>query len=296
MKLTNVATQVESSLARAERWLENERDKPISCLILRYQIKDGEENRGWSELPELYRKHFETAGRCGYRIGKEEYLEIAYHGEMAGWKELFGTAGEVGRQSICIEKAEYLQHLNPIDRWSMIQFHLIRSKLLGDSFGGRRMNLDSRFNLSLGDLDVAGGNVRFSIDQSLGGGLEKLPKALKESADNYGFFATINDLRSVSVAALQYLRHELNQRVTSARGRKSRRKRDQSDHQQDWVKVFREYETFSKPPNYKKQRSGNWTAKFEAFWQSRQDLQAWSLKAAWEHCESARKRIDRRSR
>ena len=296
MSPDDIAPLFDTWLPKAERWLENERDKPITCLILWYQIKVGEKNRGWSELPELYRKQFEKAGRSQRRIADREYLEIAYRGEMTGWKELLGNIDEICRQVIQVDSADYLQRLSSVDRWVMILFHLLQLNALGDSLGGRRMNLDPRFKLSFGDWNPTGDSIRFPVDQPLGGGFEEFSRALKESADNHGFFATIDDLRIVSVAALRWLKKKRDQLSEGNTGRKSRRKRDQTEHQLDWEKVVRDYDNFSKPTGYKQKKPGGWTAKFEALWQSREDLQAWNLNAAWENYDAARKRIDRRSR
>lgn len=88
--------------------------------------------------------------------------------------------------------------------------------------------------------------------------------------------------------------------VLGARGHSeakgSRRKVGASDNQKDWEKVYREYDASKKPAGFVSRRPGPWTHKFEAFWESREDLQAWTIDAAWRQVEAGRGRIGRRSR
>ena len=84
----------------------------------------------------------------------------------------------------------------------------------------------------------------------------------------------------------------------ACRPRTSQAKRSQVIHEElkMWERVVRELEKFKKPKGFKSTEEGPWTAKFEAFWRSRADLQAWDLGAAHQNWDSARKRIRRRSR
>ena len=73
-----------------------------------------------------------------------------------------------------------------------------------------------------------------------------------------------------------------------------RKKANSTEPQKDWERVFRDYESFTKPNGFVSNQDGPWRAKFEAFWKSRRDLQAWNLPNAWKNLESARKRLSRR--
>jgi hypothetical protein len=74
------------------------------------------------------------------------------------------------------------------------------------------------------------------------------------------------------------------------------RKATQSEDGQDWRRVYREYEGYTAPKGFKPKETGDWTNSFEAFWLSRDDLQAFTLASAWRKMEAARKQIARRSR
>ena len=57
MSLDEIMPLINTWLPKAERWIEEERDKPIGCLIVWYRAKPGEGNRG--------RKHFRISGHPG---------------------------------------------------------------------------------------------------------------------------------------------------------------------------------------------------------------------------------------
>ena len=81
-----------------------------------------------------------------------------------------------------------------------------------------------------------------------------------------------------------------------SKSRNKRRKATQEDDHQDWEKVYRDYDAFTATKKTKSKKNGPWTARFEAFWSNRRDLQAFKLDAAWRRMEAARRRIERRSR
>ena len=78
-----------------------------------------------------------------------------------------------------------------------------------------------------------------------------------------------------------------------ANGGKANRKRKTpatKDHA-DWEKVYRDYKKSKLIGDRKAERKGDWTRKFQAFYESREDLQSWTMEVAWKKIEAARQRI-----
>lgn len=76
---------------------------------------------------------------------------------------------------------------------------------------------------------------------------------------------------------------------------KPNRKRPSTEEHDDWEKVYREYEKSNLTGDRKAEKKGDWTRKFQVFYESRRDLEAWKIEIAWGNLEAARKRIARRS-
>ena len=83
---------------------------------------------------------------------------------------------------------------------------------------------------------------------------------------------------------------------TLAKPKAKRRDNEAAEEQRAWEKVYREYDDSVRPRGYKRKKPGSWTVKFEAFYNDRDDLQRWTLEAAWRLINNAKKRIQRRSR
>ena len=74
-----------------------------------------------------------------------------------------------------------------------------------------------------------------------------------------------------------------------------KRKKNSTEDHADWEEVYREYEKSNLKGDRKAAKKGDCTRKFQAFYESRKDLQNWTMKVAWKKTEAARKRIARRA-
>lgn len=74
-----------------------------------------------------------------------------------------------------------------------------------------------------------------------------------------------------------------------------KRKKNSTEDHADWEEVYRDYEKSNLKGDRKAAKKGDCTRKFQAFYESRKDLQNWTMKVAWKKTEAARKRIARRS-
>ena len=106
-------------------------------------------------------------------------------------------------------------------------------------------------------------------------------------------YATFNNQKLVDIAAT----NRPAKKKPSEVGAKGKRKA--TEDQLDWERVYRDYQNFSKPRGYRAKLPGTkakkWPIKFEAFWNSRTDLQAFNIEVASSNMDAARKRIENRS-
>ena len=100
MNLNNVAVQMEAFLMQAERWLQNERRESISCLVLCCGVHASQAGGGSIDLPENHRKNFGAAPRTYHRSSEGRVLEIAYQGDLNGWRQLFSDLTETCQQML----------------------------------------------------------------------------------------------------------------------------------------------------------------------------------------------------
>ncbi|WP_146529087.1 hypothetical protein [Novipirellula artificiosorum] len=210
---------VDTWLPKAERWLEQERDKPIECLLVWYMRGDSETDRkhGWDDLPKYYRSHFADGIKSWHCIKKEqEFLQIAYRGSLTGWREVFGNFDLYCRDFVRIEPSDYLDGWCSLDRWTITLFFLLQNGLISEAVGGRRMNLDPRFKVASESWTPT--DTRFAVDKPMLGPLKELSDSLKDSADQYGFYAHITDLRIASVDAIRSLQKRREEHVPQTPG------------------------------------------------------------------------------
>ena len=205
MNLNNVAVQMEAFLMQAERWLQNERSESISCLVLCCGVHASQAGGGSIDLPENHRKNFGAAPRTYHRSSEGRVLEIAYQGDLNGWWQLFSDLTETCQQMLPDIQNEW-ESLNPLDHWVLTLVELQRLARLPTSAGGQRMHLDRRISFSIKGNALEGFDARLPIDRSLGGELVHISTALKQSAEDYGYYAKFPDLRYASVHALRLMR------------------------------------------------------------------------------------------
>ncbi|MCR9293337.1 MAG: hypothetical protein NXI32_11505 [bacterium] len=182
-------------LPKAERWIESERTKAIRCLVV-YSARTGPSNP-WRDLPAYIQRIFERGRRSCERLNGQTWV-VAFRGELTGWREFFDLADYCLRGHLQYPGAEILD--TPIANLALLIVRLLNDESAG--FGGRLqggqwMNLDPRFGLRINGMPADGSRMRFPISG------HHMP-GLQDSADNYGAFAELSDLRIASVAAIRW--------------------------------------------------------------------------------------------
>lgn len=197
-----------SWLPKAERWLEADRDATIGVLVVFYAIVGPDEIRppGWHDLPEACKKLYGDTPASIYRLNASSIVAIAKHGNQSGWKQLFSIVHRHIAHWIHLKPPPPTESLNGDDKWVMLLSNLLWRGLIDDSFGGKRYNLEPGHcvQIGTGEESQALEDVRFQID------LPTNPKPLKEhlerSADEYGSYWQITDLRAATIDAIHWFK------------------------------------------------------------------------------------------
>lgn len=189
---------VNTWLPKAERWLESERNQTIEGLLVLYAFGPPGEPRGWDVLPEPYRKHFGRPYAVN-RLSAQQGLVLAKRGDSSGWCELFAAFGS-GTDGM-VNSGPALDGLDAECRWIVRLFLMAQRDLLGVVVGGQRMTLEPRLRpiqIQVGDKTIDGEVLGLKVN-------EQAPWMVQESAQHYGYYSHITDLRIATVAAIRFL-------------------------------------------------------------------------------------------
>ncbi|MDV6031349.1 MAG: hypothetical protein F9B45_14860 [Phycisphaera sp. RhM] len=196
---------VDSWLLKADRWIEQDRDKPIEVLILEYVLNERGEatGRGWDELPSKLRSHFGGTARSNHRLAKGRFMSFAYRGDMGGWRDLFGEIDKASRLLVRLEPSDHMDRMDSLDHWALTLFHLGRVGAFDRVQGGKPMSLDPGLSVIVGGATLT--DARFNIDGFGGENLAPMKKLMRESAEKHGWYAHFHDIRMATVTTIRWL-------------------------------------------------------------------------------------------
>lgn len=198
-----------SWLPKAERWVELEREKTIEALAVCYQSKVVSGETAWASVPAFYQKRFGSCGSSYRRASDGRILTLAVAGDLASWRSLFAACGRLSRTFAKLEnEAEAFNSLDNFEWWLLLNFTYAQCGAIGAETGGKRQNLDRGFKIEFNSTPL--NETRFYVDESSGCPVE-FQQALKQSAFEYGYFATITDLRLSTIASIRWMQETASQ-------------------------------------------------------------------------------------